>query len=461
MRVPPFDDRAEQAVLGAVLLNEGALGDALEVLAADDFYRDAHRIVFEAMRTIDARRGTVDIVTVGEALQRAGQLEAVGGIGFLDGLQASVPNVAAVGHYARLVKQKSLLRKLIASCHETAGEGYDQTGDFEEIVARAQNRIIDIAQSSVSKPYVDAKTAVTEAFADLERTWNDPEQLQGVPTGFADLDQMTLGLQRGNLVIIAARPAMGKTAFVLNLAANSSIRGHKSVAVFSLEMSTTEIAIRLLCAEASRTRPLKPVSSLEVRRPGARLGKDDHDALSGAADELARARLFIDDTAGLRTSEVRAKCRRIQASRGLDLVIIDYLQLMSHDGRADSREQQISSISRALKMLAKDLKVPVIALSQLNRELEKRPDKRPALSDLRESGAIEQDADVIMFLHREEYFRKETGQGDVAAPDQNLAELIVAKQRSGPTGTVRLNFYRDATLFLDRIDERIGDGPGF
>ena len=430
-RVPPHSLEAETGVLGAILLNNDVLPQVAEIVDRDDFYRSGHRLLFEAMVELSERGSPIDLVTVTEELRGKGLLEKAGGAAYISELTDRVPSARNAEHYARIVRERAIQRKLIWVATEIASEGYDPEADVEEYLDRAEQAIFEITQRKVSPSFVRLRDILRDAFTRIEELYEKKELVTGVPTGYTDLDQVTAGLQPSDLVIIAGRPGMGKTSFVLNVAQHAAIEHGIPVAFFSLEMSREQLAMRLLCSEAR-------VDSHRLRR--GLLRDSDWPKLTRAAGTLAEAPIFIDDTPGISTLEVRAKSRRLKAETNLGLVIVDYLQLMRSRGKYDVREQEISEISRSLKALAKEIHVPVVALSQLNRGVESRSDKRPLLSDLRESGAIEQDADVIMFIYRDEVYNKES-------PDKGIAEIIVGKQRHGPTATVKLAFLSEYTMF--------------
>jgi replicative DNA helicase len=454
VRVPPNDELMERAVLGAILQEpQHAYDDVVESgLKVSDFYREKHQEVFRVIEKLRGRGEPVDVLTVHAELNAAGVADKVGGAAYLNELWDSVPNPRHAAKYAAVLRNKSLIRQMIAISHDAAGKGYEEAGDFPELIGELQSKLISLATADLRRPFRGGAEMVKLVLDEVERRQSLGNGISGVPSGFTDLDyNFTKGFQPGSLVIVGARPAMGKTAFALSMATNAAMEHGRSVAVFSLEMDATELGLRLLAARAS-------LNVQSLRSNGYKPSVADWERIMVATQAISRSRLFLDDSAPLRPSEIGAKCRQIHHRHGLDLVIVDYLQLMGHDGKIDSREQQISSISRALKLLARDLGICVIALSQLNRELEKRADKRPTLSDLRESGAIEQDADIILFLHREGYYRDlrgAAGDGQVGASptDATAAELIVAKQRSGPTGIVQLTWQAWCTRFDNRLPD--------
>jgi replicative DNA helicase len=428
-RVPPQDTDAERSVLGAILLDPQRFSEIASALRSEDFYRPSHAHVFEAVVNLFERNEPIDEITVSSELSTLGKLEAVGGHVYLAKLTDSVPSAANVSYYAKIVRSRALARRLIGATTDIAGSVYEGQQDIELLLDEAESKIFEITANREQKGFMPIKEVVKDAFAMIEARYEKKQAITGVPTGFIDFDHMTAGFQPGDLVIVAGRPSMGKTALALNIAQHAAIRGNTSVAMFSLEMGREQLVSRMLCSEAR-------IDSQRMR--GGFLKDSDWPKLARAAGALTEAKMYIDDTGALNILETRAKCRRLQAEKGLGMIIIDYLQLMH--GRAESREREISEISRGLKGLAKELKVPVVALSQLNRSLESRQDKRPMLSDLRESGAIEQDADVICFVYRDEYYNPDS-------ETKGQAELIIGKQRNGPTGTCHLKFFNEHTRF--------------
>lgn len=439
-RTPPQDLDAERSVLGAMMLERGAVTTCIETLKAGDFYRPAHGHIFEAIVALFEKNEPIDEVTVQGGLKLSGRLDAVGGIEYLNELCASTPTAANVDHYARLVRNAALTRQLINAATSIVSAGYEGSNDVNVLLDQAESTVFEITSSRDQRSYTEMKDAVKSAFKQIEQLYERRDPITGVPTQYYDLDKMTSGLQASDLVIVAGRPSMGKTAFALNIAQNAALKTGTPVLVFSLEMSTSQLVMRMLCSEAR--------IDAHKLRAGA-LGKNDWPRLARAAGDLAEAPIFIDDTGSIPVLEMRAKARRLKAERDLGLIVVDYLQLMRGRANSEGREKEISEISRGLKALAKELNVPVVALSQLNRSLEQRQDKRPMLSDLRESGAIEQDADVIMFVYRDEYYNPET-------PDQGIAEIIIGKQRNGPVGTVRLKFQNTHVRFESLSREETG-----
>jgi len=430
-RLPPQNLEAETSVLGAVLLENEALNRLLEILREDDFYREAHRRIFSAILHLYEHSEPVDLITLSEVLKTRGELDDVGGVEYLNSLVNAVPTAANISYYAKIIKEKAILRKLINRATEIVSQSYSNSGDVDEFIDQAERTIFEISEDRVRPSFYPIKDLIKSSFKTIERLYEKRQLITGVPTGFQRLDELTSGLQPSDLIIIAGRPSMGKTALALNIAQNASVQAAIPAAIFSLEMSKEQLALRMLCSEAK-------VDAHRLR--GGFLSEADWPKLTRAAGSLSEAPLFIDDTPGLSALEMRAKTRRLKIEHNLGLVIVDYLQLMRGRASADSREQEISDISRSLKALAKELSIPVIALSQLNRRVEERGDKRPQLSDLRESGAIEQDADVILFLYREEVYNK-------SEENRGKAELIIGKQRNGPTDKVDLVFLDKYTRF--------------
>ena len=432
-RMPPASIEAEQAVLGAMLLKPDAVTTAAEELSADDFYRETHRLIFEAMMELKERTEPVDLVTLTEQLKKADKLTKIGGIPALSLIANSVPTAANVHYHARIVHEKAQLRSLINAATEIAGAAYESADEVEDIMDSAEKRILQVASGKRSKDFVPLQDILLDTLEQIDLRYNNKGSITGLPTGFAELDHLTAGLQKSDLILVAARPSMGKTAFTLNIAAHVVLRAKEPVAFFSLEMSKEQLVQRLLCSEGRIDSQRLRVGELEEKEWGD---------LIDTANRLSAAPLYIDDTPGITVMELRSKARRLKAEHGLSLIVIDYLQLMQ--GRAsksgDNRQQEISEISRSLKALARELNVPVIALSQLSRSVESRQIKRPMLSDLRESGSLEQDADIVMFLYREDYYDPET-------ENKNITEVIIAKHRNGPVDTVDLTFLKQFTKF--------------
>ena len=440
-KIPPHDIEAEQAVIGSMLTDKEAVSSSIEVLKEEDFYREDNRLIYSAMLNLYNRAEPIDLITVKSELETMGKFEQVGGFEYLASLPDKVPTTANVQKYIKIVEEKSVLRNLIKTANEIIELGYNPTEDVEDIMDGAEKKIFDIMQSKNTKSYTPIKDVLVESFTNLEKLYNQKQHVTGVPTQFYDLDDKTAGLHGSELILVAARPAMGKTAFALNIATNAALRANVPVAIFSLEMSKDQLVNRMLCSEAM-------VDSNKVRT--GKLDEEDWTKLAEAIGPLSEAGVYIDDTPGISVMEIRTKCRKLKMEKNIGLVVIDYLQLISGSNKRNgSREQEISEISRSLKVLAKELNVPVIALSQLSRAVEQRDDHRPMLSDLRESGAIEQDADIVMFLYRDDYYNKESAEKDIA-------EVIIAKQRGGSTGTVKLYWMGNYTKFVN-IERRFDD----
>ena len=432
-RIPPQNVEAEQAVLGAMLLSHDAVIVAMEKLQSQDFYRDVHRIIFEAMEHLHRENKEIDVITLPDELKRMKKLDDVGGLEYVLNLPNLVGSAANIEYYANIVAEKALARNLISTCTELTTEAYDGQKETEALLDDAERRILQLSDTKNRGDFASVGAVVEVTLDKITKLYENKAGLTGLPTGFRDLDRMTSGLQPSDLILVAARPSMGKTAFTLNIAQNVGVRQHKTVAFFSLEMSQEQLVQRLLCQIAH-------IDSQKLRT-GQLNSDEEWTRLTDACDKLYESPIYIDDTPGISVAEMRSKARRLKSEHGLDLIIVDYLQLMQ--GRnAESRQQEISEISRSLKALARELKVPLIALSQLSRSVESRQDKRPMLSDLRESGALEQDADIVSFLYREDYYDKET-------ENQHITEVILAKHRNGPVGSVKLYFKNEFTLFLN------------
>ncbi len=432
-KVPPHSLEAEQSVLGGIIIDNDALHRVLELLRPEDFYREAHQKIYEAMISLFERGEPLDLITLTNELKRSKTLEKAGGASYLAQLADAVPTAANVAHYAKIVKEKALLRRLIGAATEIAAECYREGQDIEELLDRAEQVIFGISQFRIRPSFYPMKEVLKEAFRTIERLYEKKELITGVPSGFKDLDRKTAGFQPSDLIIVAGRPSMGKTAFCLNIAQYAAVEAKVPTAIFSMEMSKEQLALRMLCAEAK-------VSASKVR--SGFLSEGDLQRLTMAAGTLADAPIVIDDTPALSVLELRAKARRLKGEMDLGLIIIDYLQLMRGRSSAERREQEISEISRSLKALAKELQIPIIAISQLSRRAEDRPGRRPQLADLRESGAIEQDADLILFLYRDEVYNPNSDK-------KGIAEVIIGKQRNGPTGVVELSFVPELTTFKD------------
>jgi replicative DNA helicase len=427
-----------------VLQDPGALLKAMEVLRPEDFYKEAHRKIFRACVDLFERNEPVDLVTLANELMRRKHLDEVGGASQLSALVDAVPTAANVAHHARVVKDKAVLNALIQKATAVVSKAYADSEDTDQLLDWAEQQIFEISQDKVSRSFFPVKSILKGTFQLIEKLYDRKSHVTGVPTGFSDFDRLTSGLQPAELIVVAGRPSMGKTSFCLNIAQHAAIRENITVAIFSLEMSKEQLVQRMLCSEAS-------VDSHRLRT--GYLSDADWPKLTTAAGRLSEASVYIDDTPGISLLEMRAKARRLKAERGLGLVIIDYLQLISGRSRAENRQQEISEISRGLKAMAKDLAVPVVALSQLSRAVESRDPPRPQLSDLRESGAIEQDADVVTFLYRPAVYRRRKGE-ETDEPEDNTTEIIIGKQRNGPTDTVYLTFLREYTRFENQERER-------
>ena len=434
-KVPPHDIEAEQAVIGSMLTDMEAVTSSIETLKPEDFYREDNKLIYSAMLNLYNRAEPIDLITVKAELESMGKFEQVGGIEYLAELPEKVPTTANANKYIKIVEDKATLRKLIKTANEIIELGYDPTEEVEDIMEGAEKKIFNLMQDKNQKGYTPIKDILVESFNNLEELYNRKQHITGVPTGFIDLDYRTAGLNGSEFILIAARPEMGKSAFVLNIAANAALKADVPVVIFSLEMSKDQMVNRILCSEAM-------VDSNKVRT--GKLEEEDWAKLAEKIGPLSEANIYIDDTPGISIMEIRARCRKLKMEKNIGLVIIDYLQLVQGSSKRalGSREQVIAEISRSLKILAKELDVRVIALSQLSRAVEQRPDHRPMLSDLRESGSIEQDADIVMFLYRDDYYNKESEKKDIA-------EVIIAKQRSGSTGTVDLGWLGSYTKFVN------------
>lgn len=432
-RLPPQNLEAEQCVLGSILLQQGALVKILELLSPDDFYRQAHKTIFAAMVILFEKNEPQDIITVTNILQNRNQLDDVGGPAYLSSLTDIVPVAANIIYYAQIIRSKAILRRLIQTSTEIAARCYEEQDDIDSLVDEAEQTIFEISRSKSSQNFQALSKIIPETFKKVEKLAEKKELITGVPTGYDDIDRMTSGLQSSDLIILAGRPSMGKTALAMNIVQNAAIMNKVPVGVFSLEMSKEQLGMRMLCS-------VSRVDSQDLRT--GFIKDPDWPKLARATGILSEAPIFIDDTPAMSILEMRAKSRRLKAEHNIGLVVVDYLQLMRGRGNVERREQEISEISRSLKAMAKELDLPVIALSQLNRSLESRPNKRPQLSDLRESGAIEQDADVICFLYRDEIYNKSEDN-----PKRGMAEVIIGKQRNGPTGIVELTFIDKFTTF--------------
>lgn len=444
-RTPPQNLEAEQAVLGAIFLEAQALITASDRLMPEDFYRTSHSRIFEVMLDLSDKGEPVDLVTLIDELHRKNWLEEVGGVAYLGDLANAVPTAANVLYYAQIVEEKSLLRRLIRVATSIATESYAAEEEVDSILNDAEKSILEVSRKQTTDEFMNIKDVLIEAFDKIELLQHTAGEVTGIPTGFQELDRITAGFQKNDLVIVAARPSVGKTAFALNISQNVATKTDENVAIFSLEMGADQLVMRMLCAEGN-------IDAQRLRT--GRLEDDDWQRLTMAMGSLSKAGIFIDDTPGIKVKEIRSKCRKLKQEQGLGMVMIDYLQLIQGDARSsEGRQQEVSEISRELKGLARELEVPVIALSQLSRGVESRQDKRPMMSDIRESGSIEQDADIVAFLYRDDYYDQESEKKDII-------EIIIAKQRNGPVGTVELAFVKEHNKFVNlerRFDE--GDMP--
>ncbi len=429
--VPPHDSEAEMAVLSSVFMDREATGIAFEMLQGEDFYRPDNKIIFETAQELYNKNIPIDIITIKNGLVEKNVFEQVGGTPYLAQIASSVGSSVNVKNYAKIVEEKAVLRKLIKAGNTITKDSFSGEGDIGSIMDKAEKAIFDIMQGRNSGEFYHVRDVAVSAFEKIAERYNTKEKVTGVPTGFVDFDAKTAGLQKSDLILLAARPSMGKTAFALNIAQNAALKFNVPVAIFSLEMSREQLVNRMLCSEAM-------IDAQKLRTSD--IDEKDWPKIVEAMGSLSEADIYIDDTPGITPMEIRAKCRRLKLEKGLGLIVIDYLQLMSSNRKTDSRQQEISDISRSLKAIAREMEAPIIALSQLSRACESRTDHRPMLSDLRESGAIEQDADIVAFLYRDEYYNKETEK-------KNMAELIIAKQRNGPTGTVELTWMGQYTKF--------------
>ena len=433
-RIPPHNEEAERSVLGAVMLNKDVLSEVLEEVSADDFYNESHREIFKAIWELYKNNTAVDMLTVCEELKKRKALEMAGGRAYRATLTAEVPSTVNAVEYAKIVAEKAILRQMIKTSEDITEKGYDAKMAAGEILDYAESGIFKIAQKRQKNDYAKIQDVLLTNIKIIDAAAQNKDKIVGIPTGFKDIDEKTSGLQRSDLIIVAARPAMGKTAFALNIAQQSAVKAGSSVIIFSLEMSKEQLGQRLLAMQAR--------VEMQKLKQGD-LDRKDWDRITMALDELNNTKIVIDDTPGISVMEMRNKCRRLKAEQGLDLVVVDYLQLMSLQGKTDNRQQEISTISRNLKLLAREMDCPVIVLSQLSRAPEQRQDHRPILSDLRESGSIEQDADIVIFLYRDDYYNENTDKPGVC-------EVNIAKHRSGPTDKVELTWVSRYTKFSDK-----------
>ncbi len=433
-RIPPHSVESEQSILGSILLDKDAIITVSETIRPNDFYKEAHKIIYESMIKLNNKGEPIDLITLTEELRKQGFLDDVGGISYITSLSTIVPTTSNVKYYADIVKEKSVLRQLIKASNDIINLGYDGSSKVEDVLEKAEKRIFDISQEKASDDFKSINSVLMDAYDMIESLYTSKAEITGITTGFRDLNKKINGLQRTDLLLIAARPAMGKTAFSLNLVQNAALKGDASVAVFSLEMSKEQLVQRMLSSQ----------SNVELKKlKTGKLTEHDWPRIIDAMAVLSNAKIHIDDTPGIKISELRSKCRKLKIEQGLDLILIDYLQLMEGEGNNESRQQEISKISRSLKIIAKELNCPVVALSQLSRAPEQRADHRPMLSDLRESGAIEQDADIVMFLYRDEYYHPDSDR-------KNIGEVIIAKNRHGETGSVELVWLGEIQKFADK-----------
>ena len=445
-RIPPHNIEAEQAVIGAVFLEPNAFSTAAERLMPNDFYRANHQVIFEAMFSLFEKGEPIDIVTVTTFLANSDKLDIAGGVTYLTDVAGSVPTAANISYYSKIVEEKALLRRLIQTATNIVTETFEKEDEVSEVLDEAERSILEVSSRQNASAFKPIKDVLIDVYDNIEQLHNAKSDVTGIPTGYRDLDRMTSGFQRNDLIIIAARPSMGKTAFALNIAQNVAINTSENVAIFSLEMGADQLVQRMLCAEGN-------IDSQRLRT--GKLEQEDWGKLTMAMGSLSHAGIYIDDSPGIRVSDIRSKCRRLKQENGLGMIIIDYLQLIQGSVNSqDNRQQEVSEISRSLKGLARELEVPLIALSQLSRGVESRQDKRPMMSDLRESGSIEQDADIVGFLYRDDYYESESENTNI--------EIILAKQRNGPTGTVELAFVKEYNKFVDldfRYDESQAPPP--
>ena len=437
MRIPPHSVEAEQSVLGSILLDKEAMISVSETLVPEDFYKEAHKVIYESMLKLYNSQSEIDLITLTDELRDQGYLDDIGGIAYITSLSTVVPTTSNIKYYVNIVKEKSISRQLISAANDIINLGYDGSAKVEYVLENAEKKIFDISQERATNDFQPINQVISEALSMLEKLYEEKNDVTGLTTGFRDLNKKINGLQRSDLLLIAARPAMGKTAFALNLVQNAALKGDASVAVFSLEMSKEQLVQRMIASQS--TVELKKIKT-------GTLADNDWPRITDGMAILSGAKIHIDDTPGIKISELRSKCRKLKIEKGLDLVLIDYLQLMEGEGHNESRQQEIAKISRSLKILAKELDCPVVALSQLSRAPEQRADHRPMLSDLRESGSIEQDADIVMFLYRDEYYNPDTER-------KNIGEVIVAKNRHGETGTVELVWFGEIQKFADKMRE--------
>ncbi|WP_117168008.1 replicative DNA helicase [Paraliobacillus sediminis] len=438
-RTPPHNIEAEQAILGAIFLEPESMSSATELLIPSDFYRASHQRIFQVMMQLTDKGEPIDLVTVTTALSNAKLLDEIGGVSYLSDLANAVPTAANIGYYNKIVEEKALLRRLIRTATDIVTDGFSKEDEVDEVLSEAEKNILEVSNRKNASAFKNIKDVLIDVYDNIEQLHHNDADVTGVPTGFRDLDKITSGFQRNDLIIVAARPSVGKTAFALNIAQNVAIKTDENVAIFSLEMGAEQLVNRMLCAEGNIDAQRLRTGSLEP---------EDWGKLTMAMGSLSNAGIFIDDTPGIRVNEIRSKCRRLKQEHGLGMILIDYMQLIqgSASNAKENRQQEVSEISRSLKGLARELNVPLVALSQLSRGVEQRQDKRPMMSDLRESGSIEQDADIVGFLYRDDYYDQESEK-------QNIIEIIISKQRNGPVGTVELAFVKEYNKFVD-LDHR-------
>ena len=436
-RIPPHSVEAEQSVLGSILLDKDAMISVSETLIPEDFYKEAHKVIYECMLKLYNSQSEIDLITLAEELRDQGYLDDIGGIPYITSLSTIVPTTSNIKYYVNIVKEKSIVRQLISAANDIINLSYDSSAKVEDVLENAEKKIFDISQERTTNDFKQINQVLRDTYDMIEKLYTEKNEVTGLTTGFRDLNKKINGFQKSDLLLVAARPAMGKTAFALNLVQNAALKGDASVAVFSLEMSKEQLVQRMLSSQ----------SNVELKKiKTGKLNADDWPRIIEAMAVLSEAKIHIDDTPGIKISELRSKCRKLKIEKGLDLVLIDYLQLMEGEGNNESRQQEIAKISRSLKILAKELNCPVVALSQLSRAPEQRADHRPMLSDLRESGSIEQDADIVMFLYRDEYYNPDT-------ESKNIGEVIVSKNRHGETGTIELVWFGEVQKFADKIRE--------
>ncbi|EXJ24307.1 Replicative DNA helicase [Alkalibacterium sp. AK22] len=436
-RLPPQNIEAEQSVLGSILLDPEALIPAMEYIESSDFYRRAHQLIFQVMAELNERNEAIDVVTIANSLESKSLLEDIGGTPYLAEIAGMVPTASNVEYYAKIVEERSILRKLIQTATDIASKGYQEADDVPNLLDEAERKILEVSEKRSRSGFVSIESVLRDTINNIDELFQNDDDITGISTGYKALDEMTAGLHEDELIILAARPGVGKTAFALNVAQNIGTKTDETVAIFSLEMGAEQLVNRMLCAEGT-------INASNLRT--GQLTEEEFEKLFVAMGSLSKASIYIDDTPGIRTAEIRAKCRKLKQEKGkLGLIVIDYLQLIEGSGK-ESRQQEVSEISRQLKKLAKELSVPVVALSQLSRGVEQRQDKRPILSDLRESGSIEQDADIVAFLYRDDYYRNEDEEDDDETED-NVVEVILEKNRSGARGTAKLLFIKEFNKF--------------